>query len=76
MPDREARRRVAQCRATMELVDGSVARIIAEGVAAFAEASTTRVAHDPDQMLRRLIREGLFHVQRDRRHVAAVHARA
>jgi hypothetical protein len=56
----------------MELVDSSTARIIAEGVAAFAEAATTKGAHDPDQMLRRLIREALFHVQRDRRHVAAV----
>ncbi len=72
MPDRDARRRVAQCRATMELVDSGVARIIAEGVAAFAEAATTRGSNDPDQMLRRLIREALFHVQRDRRHVAAV----
>ncbi len=70
--DREARRRVGQSRVTMELVDGGLARIIAEGVAAYAEAATTRVAHDPDQMLRRLIREGLFHVQRDRRHLAAV----
>jgi hypothetical protein len=69
---REARRRIAESRATMELVDGALARIIAEGVAAYAEAATTRRAHDPDQMLRRLIREGLFHVQRDRRNLAAV----
>ena len=69
---REARRRIAQSRVTMELVDSGLARIIAEGVAAYAEAGTTRVAHDPDQMLRRLVREGLFHVQRERRHLAAV----
>ncbi len=69
---REARRRIAQSRVTMELVDPGLARIIAEGVAAYAEAATTRVAHDPDQMLRRLVREGLFHVQRERRHLAAV----
>ncbi len=72
MPDREARRRIAQSRATLELVDGGLARIIAEAVAAYAEAATTRIAHDPDQMLRRLVREGLFHVQRDRRNLAAV----
>ncbi len=69
---REARRRIAQSRVTMELVDNGLARIIAEGVAAYAEAGTTRVAHDPDQMLRRLVREGLFHVQRERRNLAAV----
>lgn len=72
MPDLDARLRVAQCRATMELVEPATARIIAEGVGSFAEAATTRGSHDPDQMLRRLIREALFHVQRDRRHLAAV----
>lgn len=72
MGDRDARRRVAQSRATMELVDSGLARIIAEGVAAYAEAATTRAPHDPDQMLRRLVREALFHVQRERRHLAAV----
>jgi hypothetical protein len=71
--DRDIRRRVSQSRATMELVDSGLARIIAEGVAAYAEAaSSSRAAPDPDQMLRRLVREGLFHVQRERRHVAAV----
>ncbi len=71
--DRDARRRVAETRATMELVDSGLARIVAEGVAAYSEAATTtRIANDPDQMLRRLVREGLFHVQRDRRHLAAV----
>jgi hypothetical protein len=71
--DRETRRRVSQSRATMELVDSGLARIVAEGVSAYAEASTTsRNAPDPDQMLRRLVREGLFHVQRERRHLAAV----
>jgi hypothetical protein len=67
-----ARLRIAQARETMELVDPSVARVVAEGVAAYAEAATRRDAHDPDVMLRRLVREALFHVQRDRRHIAAV----
>ncbi|MDQ4051496.1 MAG: hypothetical protein M3237_02205 [Actinomycetota bacterium] len=70
--DRETRHRVARTRSTMELVDGTLARIIAEGVAAYAEAATNRAAPEPDQMLRRLVREGLFHVQRERRHIAAV----
>lgn len=69
---RDARRRISQSRATMELVDSALARIIAEGVAAYAEAATSGGSHDPDQMLRRLVREGLFHVQRDRRNLAAV----
>lgn len=69
---RDARRRVAQSRATLELVDGPLAQIIAEGVAAYAEASTTRSSHNHDRMLRRLVREGLFHLQRERRHMAAV----
>jgi hypothetical protein len=72
MQDRAARQRVAESRDTMELVDGALARTLAESVAAHAEAATTRTAHDPDRMLRRLIREALFHVQRDRRHLAAV----
>jgi hypothetical protein len=72
MQDRGARQRVAESRDTMELVDPGLARIVAEAVATYAEAATTPIAHDPDLMLRRLIREALFHVQRDRRHLAAV----
>jgi hypothetical protein len=72
MQDRGARQRVAESRDTMELVDGALARMLAESVAAYAEAARTRIAHDPDRMLRRLVREALFHVQRDRRHLAAV----
>jgi hypothetical protein len=72
MGDRSARHRIAQSRDTMELVEPGLARIIAEAVATYAEAATTPIAHDPDRMLRRLIREALFHVQRDRRHLAAV----
>jgi hypothetical protein len=71
MGDRNARHRIAQSRDTMELVDPGLAQIVAEAVATSAETATTPIAHDPDLMLRRLIREALFHVQRDRRHIAA-----
>jgi len=66
------RRRVERARDTRELVPRDFARAISEGVATFAEAATRRAAYDPDQMLRRLVRESLFHVQRERRHLASV----
>ncbi len=57
---------------SFELVDREVSRAITEGIATSAEAAAGRAAQDPDQMLRRLVREALFHVHRDRRHLAAV----
>lgn len=72
IPEPRVRRRVERARETRELVPHDLARAVSEAVATFAEAATRRAAYDPDQMLRRLVRESLFHVQRERRHLAAV----
>jgi len=72
IPEPRVRRRVEHARETRELVSRELARAVSEGIATFAEAATRRAAYDPDQMLRRLVRECLFHVQRERRHLAAV----
>ncbi len=72
IPEPRVRRRVEHARETMELVPRDLARAISEAVATYAEAATRRAAYDPDQMLRRLVRESLFHVQRERRHLASV----
>ena len=72
IPEPRVRRRVEHARETLELVPRDLARAISEAVATYAEAATRRAAYDPDQMLRRLVRESLFHVQRERRHLASV----
>lgn len=72
IPEPGVRRRVEHARETLELVPRDLARPVSEGVATYAEAATRRAAYDPDQMLRRLVRESLFHVQRERRHLASV----
>lgn len=70
--DPRTRRRVEMARATMELVPKDLGRAISEGIATVAEAAGPRVSFDPDQMLRRLVREALFHAHRERRHLAGV----
>lgn len=72
IPEPQVRRRLEHARETLELVPRDLARAVSEGVATYAEAATRRAAYDPDQMLRRLVRESLFHVQRERRHLASV----
>ena len=72
IPESRVRRRVELARETGELAPRDLARAVSEGVATYAEAATRRAAYDPDPMLRRLVRESLFHVQRERRHLAAV----
>ncbi len=66
------RRHVVLARTSHEVAPPDISRIVAEGMATFAESALQRHAHDPDQMLRRLIREALFHAQRDRRHASGV----
>lgn len=63
---------VRNARTTRELVPPSLGRSIAEGIATYAEAAVKRTAFDPDQLLRRLVREALFHTQSERRHLAAI----
>jgi hypothetical protein len=70
--DSHLRSLVVRVCSTLELVDRDVSRGVCEAIATFAEATCGRAAHDPDQMLRRLLREALFHVHRDRRQLAAV----
>ncbi len=65
------RQQVQRARTTRELLPSDQAHHAAEGVASHAEQVMHRAAHEPDQMLRKLVRESLFHVQRSRRHVAA-----
>ncbi len=72
IPEPQVRRRLEHARETLELVPRDLARAVSEAVATYAEAATRRAAYDPDQMLRRLVRESLFHVQRERRHLASV----
>jgi hypothetical protein len=72
IPEPRVRLRVEHARETLELVPRDLARAVSEAVATYAEAATRRAAYDPDQMLRRLVRESLFHVQQERRHLASV----
>ena len=61
-----------QARTHRELVDADQARTLADHIGLHAELLCARTAHDPDLMLRRLVREALFHVHRERRHLASV----
>ncbi|WP_345273259.1 hypothetical protein [Nocardioides nanhaiensis] len=72
VPEPRSKRVLLRARTQREIGDADLCRIVAEGVATFAEAALGRTAHDPDLMLRRLVREALFHTQRERRHLAAV----
>ena len=70
--DTRVRSALTRACTSLELVDRDVSRTTCEGIATFAEAAAGRAAQDPDQMLRRLLREALFHVHRDRRQLAAI----
>lgn len=72
LPDPGVRVLIARVCGSYELVERDVSRATVEGIATYAEAAAGRAAHDPDQMLRRLIREALFHVHRSRRRLAAI----
>lgn len=63
---------VARSRASLELVDPDTSRGTVETIASHAEGIHGRFADDPDRMLRRLLREALFHVHRERRQLAAL----
>ena len=57
---------------TYELIETDVSRGVVETIASGAEQATNRFADDPDRMLRRLLREALFHIHRERRQLAAL----
>ncbi|WP_370291069.1 hypothetical protein [Nocardioides sp.] len=67
---RSEQARLLRARETRELVSASTARQISDRIATQAEAALDRQSHDPDLMLRQLLREALFHVHRDRRIIA------
>lgn len=69
--DDRVRATLQQARANRELVEPEQARLLADHIGLHAELLCARAAADPDQMLRRLIREALFHVHRSRRHLAS-----
>lgn len=69
--DPAERQRLHRARVTGELVDNDEARIISDHVSHQAEIGVHRQAHDPDLMLRKLVREALFHVHHDRRDLAS-----
>ena len=69
--DTRVRQAMLRARSDHELVSHDDARSCVEAIATYAEAMAQRAAHDPDQMLRRLIRESLFHAHRERRNLAA-----
>lgn len=69
--DDDVRTALRRARATCELVDPEEARTLADHIGLHAELLASRKAADPDQMLRRVIRESLFHVHRPRRHLAS-----
>ena len=69
--DEGLRETLHQARHGRELVDPDQARLLADHIGLHAELICARAAADPDVMLRRLIREALFHVHRSRRHLAS-----
>ncbi|WP_166133375.1 hypothetical protein [Nocardioides ochotonae] len=67
-----ARTWLVKSRATRELVAPSVARQVSQRIADRAQSAGPRALRDdPDPMLRRLVREGLFHLLKVRRRHAA-----
>ncbi len=70
--DLQTRSWVARSCATLELIDADTSRNVVETIASGAEHATGRFADDPDRMLRRLLREALFHIHRERRQLAAI----
>lgn len=69
---RSMRRQATMVRGSHEFLDAVAARSTADRIATRVETRLVRGAHDPDQMLRRLIREGLFHASQERRHQASM----
>ncbi|MEQ6899981.1 hypothetical protein [Nocardioides sp. YIM 152588] len=67
---RSTRLALTRVRENAELVDPDLARGVSEHVARQLEEAAGRAPHEPDRMLRTLIRFALFHSQRERRHTA------
>lgn len=74
LPDRRFREQLSRSRSTGELVTPSQAATVVADLATAVQADETgfRRHHEPDPMLRRLLRESLFHVHKSRRFHAAL----
>jgi len=74
IPDRRVQRQLANSRSTGELIPRLQAAAIVADLAAAVQADETDVRRhpEPDMMLRRLLRESLFHMHKSRRHQAAL----
>lgn len=74
LPDRRLHEQLTRSRSTGELVTPQQAATVVAGLAADVQADETgfRRHHEPDLMLRRLLRESLFHVHKSRRFHAAL----
>ncbi len=70
--DPQTRRWVSRACTSLELVEPDLSRSVVETLATGAEQSADRFADDSDRMLRRLLRESLFHIHRERRQLAAI----
>ncbi|MGA8847055.1 MAG: hypothetical protein WB471_10620 [Nocardioides sp.] len=70
--DPRTRATVSRACTSVELVERDMSRSVCEAIATYAEAASGRAAQDPDQMLRRLLREAMFHLHRERRELAAL----
>ncbi|TIC89156.1 hypothetical protein E8D34_01255 [Nocardioides sp. GY 10113] len=67
---RAAQQCLIRVRESSEVVEPDLARSISDHVAGVVEDATGRTAHDPDRMLRTVLRTALFHGRRERRHTA------
>ena len=74
IPDRWFTGQLARSRGTGELVTPQHAGVFVAELAAAVQGDATALEHhtEPDLMLRRLLRESLFHVHHPRRHHAAL----
>jgi hypothetical protein len=74
LPDRRFREQLNRSRSSGELVTSQQAATVAADLATAVQADETEFPrhHEPDLMLRRLLRESLFHVHKSRRFHAAL----
>lgn len=73
LPDRRMQFQLGETRSRGELIHRRQAAAVAADLAAAVQADETEVRPhpEPDMMLRRLLRESLFHMHKSRRHHAA-----
>lgn len=74
VPDRRLQAQLGRSRSRGELIPGRQAAAVVADLAASVQADESEVRRhpEPDMMLRRLLRESLFHAHKARRHHAAL----